>query len=63
MKINGTNQQIPVEVQWDSIVQLLKTVDFLKTAAGFVRLFALRQPALVAVRRRAFWYLIERRTI
>lgn len=69
MKINGTNQQIPVEVQWDSIVQLLKTVDFLKTAVGSVRLlvlcgfFALRQPALVAVRHRAFWYLIERRTI
>ena len=39
MKINRTKQQIPVEVQWDSIVQLLKTVDFLKTAAGSVRLF------------------------
>lgn len=56
MKMNRTNQQIPMRVQCDSIVQLLKEVDFLKPTTGSVRPFyVLRSSALLAVRRRAFF--------
>ena len=54
------NQHLPVRVQRNSIVQFLKKADFLKPAFGSVRPFhALRQSVLVAVRRRAFFYLLK----
>lgn len=56
MKSNRTNQQIPMRVLCDSIVQLLKEVDFLKPAAGSVwPFYVLRSSAFVAVWLRAFY--------
>lgn len=53
--MHRNNQHPPVRVQRNSIVQFLKKADFLKPAAGFVRLFVLRHPVLVTVWRGAFF--------
>lgn len=48
------NQRTLIRVQYDFIVQLQKKAGFLKSAAGFARFFALRQPVLMTVRRGVF---------
>lgn len=48
------NQRPPVRGQYDFIVQLLKKAGFLKSAAGFARFSALRQPVFMTVRRGVF---------
>ncbi len=54
--MHRNSQRIPIRVQCNSIVQLVKKADFLKPAVVLVRLFALRQPVLMTVRRGAFLF-------